>query len=400
MTTGPAGALLMRKAIAWLLVVAVVALCAAYVAMGASNPWDFVTYYYAGLAARNGADPYSLEALSALAGRQLELPYLYPPFTLALFYPLTYLPLAEASRIWLLFQSVLLLTLLWLWSRRFLMQVPVAWFLVVTLLGFNAAVLWGLRTGNLTLVEATFLWLGFYAYARGKLIAAAVLITLAGAFKLLPLAFLALIPLGPGRPIRKLAAIGLGVGVLALLLSATAELTGRWISALGAEPLLRAPGGEINPNTPTLIANILSGVGVAAETQRWVAPALYAAVVALVLTASRASFCHLAAVGSRSGLVVLGTLVWLLLSPRVMVYTFVLAVAPSLYVLWRLAPSAAMRAFGSVVLIGQGLVRFLPGAPPQFLWFAPLICTIGVWLLLVGQHRKIDAGVAVIPAGN
>ena len=391
MTTGPTGALLMRKTIAWLPVVAVLALCGAYVAMGASNPWDFVTYYYAGLAVRTGADPYSLEALSALAGRQIELPYLYPPFTLALIYPLTYLPLAEASRVWLLFQSVLLLILLWMWSRRFLAQVPVPWLLVVTLLGFNAAALWGLRTGNVVLIETTLLWLGFSAYARGKLIAAAMLISLAGTFKLLPLAFFALIALGPGRPVRKLVAIGLGAGMVALLLSATAGLTGRWTSAIGAEPLLRAPGGEINPNTPALIANILSGAGASAEVQQWIAPAFYAAVAALVLTASRTSFRHLAAVGSRQGLIVLGTLVWLLLSPRVMVYTFVLAVAPSLYVLWRLAPSAAMRAFGSVVLIAQGLVRFLPGAPPQFLSFAPLICVAAVWLLLVVQHRRIDA---------
>ncbi|HKQ19977.1 MAG TPA: glycosyltransferase family 87 protein [Candidatus Eisenbacteria bacterium] len=371
------GATHAHRAVGALPVLAVAVLCASYVAMGASNQWDFETYYYAGLAARSGADPYSLDDLSQLAGRQIELPYLYPPFTLAIFYPFTYLPPADAARLWLVLQSALVFLLIRIWSRQYAPRVPVGWLIVVTLLGFNAAALWGLRTGNVVLVEVALLWLGFSAYARGKLIPAALLISLAGAFKLLPLAFLSIIALGPDRTVRKVAAIGAGAAVLALLLLATGDLTSRWASALAAAHLWSTPAGEINPSTPAVIGSILSIGGLAEPGSRAVQTA-YAVVAVIVLTFSWRPLQMLVTTGSRHGVVALGSLVWLILSPRVMVYTFLLAVAPSLYTIWTWMSSELKRRVACVVLVSHGFIRFLPGPPPAFLSIAPLILTAAI----------------------
>jgi hypothetical protein len=87
----------------WRVFIATVAVGLAgwYVALGAANQWDFETYYYATVAFRAGLDPYSLEALSKVAGRAIELPFLYAPVTLLAFVPLTHLPIQVAAGVWL-----------------------------------------------------------------------------------------------------------------------------------------------------------------------------------------------------------------------------------------------------------------------------------------------------------
>src|SRR5262249_20314686 len=125
-------------------VVLAAGLAVAYVALGASMPWDFDTYYYAAAAYRSGLDPYSLGALSSVAGKPIELPFVYPPVTLALFAPLADLPLAVARVVWLALNSIAAVLLLLLWRREFLQRFSASLVVTIALLGFDVALLWNL----------------------------------------------------------------------------------------------------------------------------------------------------------------------------------------------------------------------------------------------------------------
>src|SRR5437773_4064188 len=153
----------------------VVGVAAAYVGMGASHQWDFETYYYAATALRTGLNPHEPGVLSTVAGRPIELPFLYPSISLLVFLPLSTLPLKLASLGWLGFQCLLAATLISIWRREFLSSIAPDLLLTVALLGYDLALLWGLRTGNISLLEQALLWMGFAAYARGKLWVAAAL---------------------------------------------------------------------------------------------------------------------------------------------------------------------------------------------------------------------------------
>ena len=63
---------------------------------GSDALWDFQTYYAAAEAHRLGLNPYDLEVLSGLVGRQLLHPYTYPPATLLVFRPFLWLRLGRS----------------------------------------------------------------------------------------------------------------------------------------------------------------------------------------------------------------------------------------------------------------------------------------------------------------
>ena len=152
------------------LLAAVIGVAACYVALGASRQWDFETYYYAAAAYRLGLDPYDVQSLVAVAGQAIDLPFLYPPLTLLFFIPFTYLPIAAAGALWLGLKCVLAVVLLWVWRGVFLRSTGISTIIVVTLLGFNLALLWDLRTGNVALLEVLLLWFAFAAYPRTRIL--------------------------------------------------------------------------------------------------------------------------------------------------------------------------------------------------------------------------------------
>src|SRR6185295_6809143 len=153
-----------RFAVVRVLLLALVAgIAVVYVGAGARHPWDFETYYHAASAYRVGLDPYQLQSLTSVAGRPVELPFLYPPATLLLFVPFSHLPLGAAIVAWLTIQCLLAGILLWIWWRTFLRSVAPDLLVVVALLGFDVALLWNLRTGNVALAEQVLLWAGLAA---------------------------------------------------------------------------------------------------------------------------------------------------------------------------------------------------------------------------------------------
>lgn len=369
--------------------VLVAAACAYYVALGTRNAWDLETYYFAARALREGLDPYRLASLGAVAGKSIELPFLYPPAVLSLFLPLTLFPVQAATYLWLGAQCALAIGLVWLWRKQFLPDTRPDLLLLITLLGFNAALLWALRTGNLALLTTVLLWAGLAAYARGRVTVAAVLIALGGAFKILPLALLALVALGPvGRGKNRAKAVILGGLAMAALLAVSWPLVPEWVGAVQRSLALERPTGEVNPSLLGLLDGWTTRGGLPGAAGTDLAPAVYAVFSLAILGLSIRPMARLRREGARDAWIMLGVLLWLLVSPRVMVYSWVMAVPPAVFFIRRRVGSPTLRslAYGCVVL--QGAARFLPGPPPAVLAGLSFFIALGVWALAVGMPSR------------
>jgi hypothetical protein len=374
------------------LAVALAGVATLYVAIGASNPWDFRTYYDAACAWRAHLNPYDLSALSAVAGKSVELPFVYPPVALAPFLPLSLLPLAAAGAFWGSFKVGVLLGLLGRWRREFLREIPIEAFVGVALFGFNAAILWDLRTGNVAIVEAFLLWVGFLSYVRARTLRSACFIAAASVFKVLPVAFLGLLLVGPSTAKKKVLAVLLGIALLAALFLLTWPLTVEWARALAHTLAVERPTGEVNPSALGVIDGILGE-----KRRAWALPlfGLYACVIAL---AALPALRRLRETGSPEDWVIVAITLWTLLSPRVMIYSYVLMVVPALLVVRYAISIPWARSLGYFLFMGQGLVRLLPGRPPEVLAEGPFILSLAVFAVLVvrihsaGSLRGADAG--------
>jgi alpha-1,2-mannosyltransferase len=372
-----------------LAVLLVVGASAAYVALNALHQWDFETYYFAAGAVRAGLDPYRLQWLSSVAGKPVELPYLYPPVTLCLFLPLSYLPLGVASLVWLGAKCLLAGVLIWIWSREFLRSVPRDVVLVVALLGFDLALLWDLRTGNVALIEQALLWFGFLFYLRGRVLIAAVLIALAATFKLYPILFLLLLVLPPVRR-GNVRAVAIAFALLALLVILPFAALGSWKGALSAALAGDRPVPAIDPSAFTIIGWGLSHAGPGSQPSRWIELATYSIYALLLLAASARALLRTARSADPEARVVIAMLVWFLLSPRVMVYAYVSAVVPALYVVHARIKQRHWRLAASLVLIIPGIVRLFPGQPPGWVGIISYLTMLAVWALWLGvgsTHR-------------
>jgi hypothetical protein len=379
---------LVAKLVRVSLMILVVATAAAYVVAGARNPWDFETYFYAATAYRVGLNPYSLDALSRVAHKSIELPFLYPPITLAVFIPLSLLPSGIAAATWLALKSLLLVFLLWVWRREFLPSSGSLALVAVTLLGFNLAVLWDLRIGNVALVETVLLWLAFLTYLRHRDVLTAYLVAMASVFKILPILLLGLLAMSRRPPRARLALIAFGLATLLALVAFPMDLSAEWVRALGRSSGDSRPVGEINPSALGLSDWLVSTLELPATAAPSLALGLYLLYCAAVLVGSLGALLRAHASRSRVEQVVLVVLIWLVILPRVMVYSFSMAVVPVLYViesrirvrLWRWV------AVGLVLL--EGVVRLVPGRPPQVLGPLSFLILLGALALCVGVEPR------------
>jgi hypothetical protein len=361
---------------------------ALYVFLGVRNQWDFETYYYAASACRAHLNPYDLKVLSLVAGRRVELPFMYPPVALIPFLALSFLSLSAASLVWLGLKLGLLAGLITMWRRGFLRGVPGEAVLGVTLFGFNAAVLWDLRTGNVAIVEALFLWAGFSAYVRARTTRSALFIAAASVFKITPIAYLGLLLLGPSRTKRKVLAVASGLVLLAALLAISWPLTVEWARALQRSIAFERPIGEVNPSALGIIDGVLG------DRHRVLALPLFALYACVIALAAYPMVRRLRRVGSREDWVIMAVILWTLLSPRVMIYSYVIMVVPALFVIQTAISTPLTRTLGYLLLMIQGLVRLLPGRPPAALAEGPFVLTVAVFVLLVARSigSRPDSG--------
>src|SRR5262249_24479765 len=153
------------------------------------QPWDFKTYWFASRAATQGLNPYDMADLSRVAGGAVGMPFLYPPITLPLLAPLTALPVETAAQVWIWIKLPLLVALVMIWRRYFLSGIHLLLLAFVAVLGFNAASVWDIRSGNVAMLEQLLLWVGFAAYTQERRRMFALCVVAAALFKILPAAF-------------------------------------------------------------------------------------------------------------------------------------------------------------------------------------------------------------------
>lgn len=366
-----------------------------YMAPRAGYAWDFDTFYYAAVALRQGLDPYRLESLAAVAGKHVPLPFLYPPAALAMFAPFAALPLATATVAWLALKVVLSVALVALWRRVFLPETGLVTLILASVLGFNAALVTDLRSGNVAIIEGLVLWIAFACYARDRRWPFAILVAVASSLKLLPIAFLALL-LVPSRRTRAapgplVASLGL-FGAIAFLPAAWGA---SWPGVLFAGAPAVRPHGEFNPSALGMFDSFFGGPpGIGAGFPD---PAilLWAAYAAILLIVSRNLLRRIRERKDATEWVVVACLLFALLSPRMMAYSYVLLVAPALMLIERLFPRARDRAIAVAILIAQGVVRMalgadfllsVPGLPLRdspVVANLPFLIVLGLWLALM-----------------
>ncbi len=156
--------------------------------------WDYQVYYYATRTASAGANPYDTAVVSATTGQHVMYPFLYPPASFTLLGPLAKPEYTLSYYLYFALKLVALGGLIFLWIRLFPKEAESRLIFFITLcFGYYHTVLWDLQTGNVSIFEQFFLWLGIYLLTQRKSIVGSCAIALASVFKSFTLAFL---PLG------------------------------------------------------------------------------------------------------------------------------------------------------------------------------------------------------------
>jgi hypothetical protein len=358
----------------------------------AGSAGDFSTFYYAALAFRRGLNPYDLAALTALADGTELAPFIYPPATLVLFVPFTWLPLGAAMLAWLGLKLVLAAVLVALWWGVFVGRTGMLALVAMTLFGFNAALLMDLVTGNISILEQLLLWLAFACYIGERRRAFAFLVAIASVSKLFPIVFLALLLLPSKRNGPSPGVALAGLTLFAVVLLVPPGMAVQWGHGLAASTSVQRPAGEINPCALGVFDTLLD--------PRWthggggrVALALWATYCTALLVLSGRALRRTWMAKDPLQWVVVGCMLFALLSPRMMIYSWILPVVPALLLVRALFPPGVGRAAAITILVLQGLVvrallradyiqnvAALPFAADVALSNLPFFLTLGLWL--------------------
>ena len=365
---------------------------AAYLLPRLGTAWDFDTFYYAATALRRGLDPYRLDVLSAVAGKHVPLPFLYPPVALALFVPFTWLSLHTATLVWLGLKLVFAIALITLWWRVFLRGTSLLLLLVVACFGFNAAMVMDLRTGNVSILEELLLWIAFGYYVQDRRWQFAFFIAIASIFKLLPIAFLALLLVPSKRQGPSLRPALAGLGLFAAIAFLPSLLGVWWARGFLTDAPTQRPYGEFNPCALGFFDMLLDPDRASPGEASGIALLMWAIFCAALLVSSWGALRGAWRRKDALEWVVIGSFLFALLSPRMMMYSYALLVAPTLLLARGIFPRVRDRAITLSLVTVQGAVRTLLRA--DFLWvvtglpFAlvlglanlPFFVTLGLWL--------------------
>jgi len=354
----------------------------------ARRPWDFETYWYASNAAIHGMNPYDSSVLARLSGQPVGMPFIYPPITLPFLMPLTLLPVEGAAQVWFAFKALLLVPLVMLWRRYFLPATGVVILAAVAVFGFNAACIWDLGMGNVAVIEELTLWAGFAAYVadRRRLFAACVLA--ASLFKLFPIVFLVLL-LVPSRTFGPQWRLAGSVFALFLLLVFAPTVAGfTWARGfLGNLPMER-PWGLVNPSALGFIDTLLGDHTTPLTSPPFKALALWTAYAMALAGISLPALRGLWRRRDPREWVLAGAILYALLVPRMMVYSYLLVILPVLGLIGPIASRVGGLAIPAALLCGQAALWPLLGLSyrsiwSQNIWYQNLsfLILLGAWLI-------------------
>jgi len=356
-----------------------------------NRPWDTETYWYAASAAIAGLNPYDSADLSRLAHRSVGMPFLYPPATILLFVPLTVLPVLRAAELWVLAKVALLFGLFRIWRSRFLKPVNSILLLAAVVFAYNAAAVWDLKTGNIAILESILLWAGFRAYVGGRRAEFAAWVVVASLFKLFPIVFLLLL-LAPSRSGRRDGRLALWAFVAwALVVFVPVFVGPAWARDYVHQLPAERPWGTASPSALGLIDMLLGEQTMPLRALSWRAIGMWAGYALVLIACSIPVLRRLMRRGDDAERVMAAAVLFVLLTPRAMAYSYLLALAPSFAL-----GAPMLRRLGGFFAVGGILMAQALLAPALRFdyrnpWLAnlPFLMLLGLWVaFLVNESRR------------
>lgn len=359
------------------------------------SQWDFETYYYAYHVHKNDGDPYDLRALTALAGRPLAGPWVYPPHTFRFFElfaerPLTAERATESGDPWLSAKQLFLgaklaclAAVILIWTIVFVSPGARGWFLAFITLGLNAAIGRDLMAGNVSVFEQLLIWIGVAALLGRAPSIFCLCIVLASQFKLMQAGLLALLWFVPwGRRWRL-------VILCVVLIAINVALVG-WFDRQAAANWLHAAAAFVhsdqrvgNPGALSVMRLVTSWVWrLFPQIERMsglpIAPALYASFAATTLLVT---FRRMPLIQEPRTRLYLGIVTFALVVPRLRDYSWCLVLLPcfELARLWLSKPTTP-----AWVLVLLLLALTLPGLD-DLARYRPFLAAWLIWAVTLYQ---------------
>ncbi len=352
------------------------------------HQFDFKTYYIAVQVYEGGGNPYDIAQIRETGGKRHLLGFYYPLSTLSLLRPLGRMDYATAHRVWIALKALALAALLVIWKRFFLPHSD--WlFLIVALLGFQAATVWDLKVGNVTVFEQLWLWAGFAFLARGRPTAFVVCVVIASLAKLLPVVFLMLLFLPALRSRLNIVRAISGGLVLAAITLLPFLSNPEHFDAFLRGVIAQHPPFKVNPSVLGMVDEMGRHRATAFLAEGWMKLVPIAAYYGLLLLVSWSLLKRAAASPHLWGIILVSALFYALAAPRLIIYSYMIAIVP---VLALLVPNAAKSKVGEYALITALCVGGLAILPAPLGTIAsdavPLLLLWGSWLALVAMDRR------------
>lgn len=298
--------------------------------------YDFRTYYYAALAFERGMDPYNIQSLREVSGRGIVLTFIYPPHVLFLLRPLCRLGYPTAYFVFLAAKLAALGMLIRMWSRIVPSAREDLWPLLITsLLGYRGATMVDLVAGNLSTFEQLLIWVGIFFLLRNRPLLGGLGVLLSSLVKLVTLA------LGPlvfvvGRTAKSVlawAGLTTAFGLLYFVsYRAQSDLWSRFVSSTLAAAFYEK--SDVNPSSLVLSKDLAGRLGFGAPA----ATVAYGAWCALVASLWLWSFRRTIGSPDRYPVLYVTILAYVLVSPKMILYSFMIALLPTLHTISAIVP--------------------------------------------------------------
>ena len=297
--------------------------------------WDFRTHRKAGEIFASNLDPYDPRILFPQA--QTTFLYNYPPVTLYFYKFFAQFDYKSAFHIFLVAKCILLIGLIYFWTREFLKINTIALFCLFCLLAFNSAVYRDLIAGNINLVGQVLLWLAFFFYIKRRLILFCTFCLLAAGFKMTPAFFLVLLLLSDDKK-KYHYFVGSGFAFFAYLFIQYIIVPDMVTRAIQNAFAVVSERGTIVPSTYTFISDVFNWLSKNAGLA--IPQALPLALLAVFVTAviflthkARTRLKSAPVENSRMLEVFLVCLVYALIHPRLKDYAYMLLIVPAYYII-------------------------------------------------------------------
>ena len=349
--------------------------------------WDLKVYFRAPVDYAMGIDPYKVSS------------FVYPPLFLSVFGLISrFLSYGRFFALVLWAKTVCFAALLWLWKKTFLQNVPIGFFLLFAWFGFNATVLLDFQAGNISVFEATLLFLAFAAFLRKNTALFVSFVLIAASFKLAPISFLILLLLDTPRRTKAFfvgCAAYVAFGLVNFFLFP--ELTRAFLE----EALVRiSESGVICPSSLAFFGDAVNAFGQALGlgSLSFVSKILYFIFAGWILFVSGKSWLTWGAgrpmrADGRAFLVLFTILTFVLVTPRMKDYAYILAIPSVLFAVQNFKISVPKWLFFlPLVLIPKGAAWPQPFEIVfiEFWGYGPLLLALFFWVIYLKELRSIS----------